>query len=470
MTLCVKNSKRGFLGILLVFLVAFAIVPSVAGAGTITLVAPADSAVPMNSGNPITFQITGIGAGDTFSYQIKSTDLTLSSGNAVKLANVYMPYSLAGTSTINLGSTGVTGGQVVLKNLTDATEITKGLSVPYAGTYGFKRGNYDITFSGVPTAGVAQGIDYKVDGTLTANSDATGTLSFMVMNVDSGTLTVTINAGGTTVTKVITIAKPYSPGPAPTPISGNDVAPGPAAPANPVALLAPPGISATSATIKNPDGVVENDYVIETDPAAGFQASVEINKGTPAKKDGSPVTEISVTPLDPTSVPSTAQSGVFTFAGEAIECEPTGTSFAPGTATVTFSMTNAEYQAAVAAGKSMTVQTYNPETKAWEDIGGTMTYDAKTGTWSCSVEVSHFSMYALFYKAAATTPTPTQQTFGQLTPSAAVPTTAPGVPVAATTPAAKMAPTATQKSPTLPGLAIIGVIGAVGFLVMRKKE
>ena len=254
--------------------------------------------------------------------------------------------------------------------------------------------------------------------------------------------------------------------------SGGDNAPGApaaaAAPASPQAQLAPPGISATSVTLQhNEEGKVLADYVLETDPAAGFSSALEISTGTTVvSAAGKPVGQISVTPLEPESVPDAASVQGGTFSGLSVDCAPSGTRFVGGSATISFSLTPAQWAEALVQVNgntaAMTIQFYDTASKTWAEVPTTVDPVAHT----VSARVTHFSTYALFYK---TTKVASPQTFGDLvTPTPAATTTA-GAP--AITPAKTMrAPTETTKSPGLSGIVVIGVVGFVGLYVMRKKQ
>lgn len=251
--------------------------------------------------------------------------------------------------------------------------------------------------------------------------------------------------------------------------SGSEAAAAPAAPAAPQVQLAPPGISATSVTLlHNEEGKVLAEYSLETDPAAGFASTFAIGLGTKVvSAAGKPVGSISVTPLDPANVPdvAAAQSGVFSFSGLSVECEPSGTQFTSGTATISFSMTPAQW--ADALGKvngntaAMSIQFYDTAAKSWVDVPTTV--DSVTHT--VSAKVTHFSTYALFYK---TIKEATPQNIGSMaTPTPVATTTSGAAPVPAKT---MQAPPSTTKSPGFSGIAVISVVGFIALYAMRKKQ
>ena len=299
---------------------------------------------------------------------------------------------------------------------------------------------YDVSITGTRTAANNVGVDYSISGTLDPVVADPSTLSFKVANVVSGPFTVEVFDGGTSrLRQTFGIKEPQN---TEQPPSGDTGAPPAARPHAAHELLAPPGISPTTVTIEtNPQGVLEADYTLTTDPASGIDATVSIDQGTTAVMGpgqpgaGQPISEISVTPLDPVSVAQataagTMETGVFSFSGLAVECGPTGAVFSGDGATVSFTLTDAQWAEALAAVNGntagMTVQTFDPATQTWVSLATTV----DPATHTVSTQVNHFSLYALFYKTAAETPTPaaTPQTYGELmktTPASTPVTSAP---------------------------------------------
>jgi hypothetical protein len=466
-----KKREPGYLCILLLVIISLAMISAVS-AFTATLASPADPATVLHSGDAIDIQIAGIAINNQLIYKITSSDLQ-TSGNSVSLSDVNMPFATkSGFTTTKLTTTGIaphgtitmgriSGSSVTLTSTTTAPDTEY---VVYNGNIPI--GRYSISASGTKT-GTYIGIDYNVNATISDPGSGSGLLSLTLKNINTGHLTIDVIDGttGSSVLvggpKIFTITVPE--GPADT---GHDAAPGPAAgppaAAAPPALLAPTGISPTTVTIQhNPEGKVLADYVIETDPAAGFSSAVNIGIGTTVRSSsGQPVAEISVTPLNPTTVSAVAQSGVFTFSGLSVECEPSGAQFSGGSATISFTLTPAQWADAISKVNgntaAMTIQTYDPATKSWAEI--TTTVNPVTHT--VSAQVTHFSTYALFYKLMTETASVSQ-------PAAAATTASAPVVTPATT---MLAPISTTKTPGLPGIVVIGVVGLVGFFIMRKKQ
>lgn len=463
-------------------ILCLATIPAVS-AFTATQTAPVST--QLNSGGTISIQISGLTTGNQFTYKLTSSDMQ-TSGNTVTLSSVNMPFAFAsGTSTTTLTTTGLTasGATLTVRRLSDGTEqVLSGTTITSAKN--IAKDNYAISITGTKT-GTEMGIDYTVAGTVSDAGTNPSTLSLTLANVNSGHLTVQVLEGSTSrylQTFTITTA---SPTPIPDPNdnggggggSGGSGGTGPAAPAGskPESPLAPAGISGTSATLQhNEEGKVLADYVIETDPAAGFSSTLDINAGTAVVSGtGQPVGEVSITPLDPVAVPEIAaasQGGVFSFSGLSVQCEPSGTQFVGGTATVSFTLTPTQW--AEALGKvngntaAMTIQTYDPVSQSWVEVPTVV--DPVTHT--ISTQVSHFSTYAVFYKTIQDS-SAKQQTFADLaqspTPAAATPATR--TPVDTKDTATATSPT-TTKSPGLPGIMVICVVGIVGYLIVRKKQ
>jgi len=463
---------------LLLFIAALclATVPA-ASAFTATLVSPANPGNPMSNGDVVSIQINGLAAGDVFTYRITSSNLD-TVGNTATLSNVNMPFSFAdGTSSTTLTTTGIVGSATLtVTRLSDSSQVILTAS-PITSASNIKQDTYDVSITGTK-AGGSIGIDYQVSGTVAAPVNNPSTLSFSVTNVNSGDFKVEVLDGGTPrLSQTLTVGFP--PTPTPTPGSsegggggGAGPAPGPGPAPAPAPLLAPPGVSPTTTTIEVQDGKVAADYSLATDPAAGFSATLDISKGTTAvTATGQTVTEVSVTPLDPEAVDqaalveaAAAQGGVYSFSGMSVECEPSGAQFTGGSVTISFSLTPEQWAAALdkvngnTAG--MTIGFYDATTKSWIDVPTTV--DPVTHT--VSAQVTHFSIFALYYIAPQETPTP--QTYGQMMQATPAGTAAPGAAPAKT----MLAPPSTTETPALPGIVVIGVVVFVGYCVVKKKR
>lgn len=472
--------------LVLVAMLCCALVPAVSAAQfDAEFTAPADGAA-IHSGTVITAQITNLDAGDTFKYQITSSNLD-TTGNTVTLPDVVLPFGFkSGSSKTALKFTnGVSGAtSLTIKRHSDSTEVNQNRD-PYSGNpditieSNIKADTYDFTLTGTKTGGNV-GIDFSVSGTVDAPQHSTNDLSFTIKEVKTGTITITISDKDSVVKqKSFTITQPPTP---PNPSGGSEgyggAPEGPAGPVGPAApqqqapaQLAPvQGTTATTATIAhNEQGQVLANYEIETDPDAGYSSSVSINVGTTAvmgpgtPNPGQPVGEISVTPLDPATVTvDTATSGTFSFSGLAIECGPEGAQFSGSPVTVSFTMTAAQWADALAAVNgniaAMTIQTFDPATNAWVEVPTVV--DPVTHT--VSAQVTHFSTYAVFYKSQAAAGIKTIGELAQVTPyQPRVTTAAPAVTPAPT----QMAPVAT---PTQQGGIFDGIVNWFNSLFGKK--
>jgi hypothetical protein len=402
------------LAVVFAVVVCCALVPA-ASAFTATSTAPADGA-DIHSGTTITIHIDGLAVTDSFKYQITSSNLDTPT-NSVTLSSVTMPFTFSdGTASTSLTTTGISGpATLTVRRLSDSTELVLSGNNPITSSKNIKKDNYFVSITGTKT-GDPLGIDYSVAGTVGALDSPSNDLSFTLADVNSGSITIKIFEGATSrfeKTYAITLYDPPRPGGGgdDTGVGGAPAAPeAPAAPVMAMEQLAPmQGTTPTTATIAhNEEGKALADYSIATDPAAGFSSQIDINAGTTivmgpeTPNPGQPVSEISITPLDPATVTAaTATSGTFSFSGLSVECEPTGATFSGGTATISFSMTGAQWAEALSQVNgniaAMTIQTFDPATNAWVEVPTVV--DPVTHT--VSAQVTHFSMYALFYKSEA---------------------------------------------------------------------
>ncbi|WP_321507979.1 hypothetical protein [uncultured Methanoregula sp.] len=458
-----------------------ALIPAASAFGAV-LTSPSSTSVVLHPGDKITIDVTSLASGDPFTYQLSSSNLYIP-GNSVTLASTSMPFSFKdGLSTETASATGISAANYTITKDGGAQMTKSGTS--FSSSYNIKSGTYVVSVVGTHSSGPV-GINYVVSGTVDSGAPSPSTLTFTVpSDIYTGDLTVAILSGSTTkYSGTFSIApKPVEPTGGGGGGGGAPPAPAPApakAASVPAALLAPPGISPTTATLQsNPQGQVLASYQIETNPDAGFSSAVSIATGTTVvSATGAPVTEISVTPVDPSkeSTALASAGSVFSFSGLSVECEPSGTQFSGGAATVSFSLTPAQW--AEALGKAngntnaMTIQFFDQATKTWSAVPTVV--DPVTHT--VTAQVSHFSLYGLFYNIAAANTTPTPQTFGDITKTnitaGTTSASAAGTPAAGTTPVkTMMAPPAPTQSPGLPGIAVIGIVGLVGYFVARKMK
>ena len=397
--------------ILLGVLLCIAIIPAVS-AFTAT---QSSSGTTLYPGDAISIQIDGLADGDQFTYKLTSSDLQ-TPGSSVTLTGVNMPFAFqTGTSQTSLTTTGTTSGSTSLTvTASDGSSIT----VPSSGntistSKNVKKDTYTVSMSGTKTSTDAPiGIDYSVSGKASAPINPS-TLSFTVTNVNTGHLTVEILQGTTSkFSQTFTIIQPEPIHP-PSDSDGGPSGPAGPAAAAPAAQLAPTGLAATTATLQhNEQGQVLASYDIGTDPSAGFTSSLGITSGTAVlTSTGQPVTDISVGPMDAASVPSNGNAA-FSFSGFAVECGPSGTQFS-SPATISFTLTDAQWATALAAVNgntaAMSIQTYDSKTNSWTSITTTV----NTVTHTISAQVSHFSLYALFYNVPSAS-TVSTKTIGEI--------------------------------------------------------
>ncbi len=451
--------KKSFtLSITVIFILLLAGIPAVS-AFTATRVAPADinNVYP---GDTVNIRIDGILATDAFTIELISTDMATNAGT-VTLSNFNMPFGFsAGTATTTLTTTGIPGTTTL--SVTDAsdtiyTKTGAGSPNTIATTRDITRQVYKtISISGTPS-GSTVGIDYTAGGTsVSAGFDDPAYLTFTLNGVNTGNLRILVEQGATTRLEATLriVARPVYDGGD----GGSNDYPGYSAPIATKASGVPvvPAINPTEITFQqNEEGKVLTTYTLESDPAAGFSSTVTIPTGTRVlSSTGQVVTGISIIPIDAAAVPA-AEDGVYSFSGFSLECVPSGTTFSQPV-TIVFSLTPAQWAEALSKTggdpNTMTIRFYDAAAGAW--IAVPTTVDPITHHVSASV--THFSIYALFYKTppmAATSPaTPA-------TDVALVPETPVGTPIPQPT-----------KSPMIPGILVIGVIGLAGYFITHKKR
>jgi PGF-CTERM protein len=169
--------------------------------------------------------------------------------------------------------------------------------------------------------------------------------------------------------------------------------------------------------------------------------------------EGVPIDEISIINMSESEIPDLSEGAVFTFAGYAYECTPSGAQFTPA-ALLTFSFTEEEWEAI--ADEDLTLRFYNEETAEWEEIPVTIDTETRTIT----AEISHFTVFALFAQGTAPAETPTEVAGAQAE------TTEPATTADGTTTVPETEPTQSPGFGALLGL--IG-LGVVALFALRRK-
>ncbi|MDY0386909.1 MAG: hypothetical protein RBT65_07220 [Methanolobus sp.] len=132
-------------------------------------------------------------------------------------------------------------------------------------------------------------------------------------------------------------------------------------------------------------------------------AYLSISSGTKATdSSGGYVSRISIVNIPPTTdLPKMEDA----MALQAYECTPQGTTFSPAIS-LTFTLNEEEWKQ---YGESAKVGWYNDNTGEWEIIQGT----AAANTRTITIQISHFSKYALFGDDTGEIVTDTQETGAQ---------------------------------------------------------
>ncbi|NMB78255.1 MAG: hypothetical protein GYA23_04095 [Methanomicrobiales archaeon] len=468
-------SKYGPL--LLLLLISCAAIP---GAMAYSVSQVTDPSITLHNGDSLTIAVTGLKAGDKFQYRVSSGDLD-TIGSSVVSNTVNLPFGFQ-SSAVHLSTTGYSVAANPLTVEYNNGEIYYNPTLP-AGTNPIdittadvNAGSYVLTMRGTKTPGAVTFLDYTVGGTVGSTGSGTQYLTFTITNVNSGHLAIdVIDASGTIFSRTYTIGSSSQGGSSGPTNGGDDVfSSGPEAESNPEPgpQLAPPGYpSSTLTLLHNDEGRILSDSSLKTDPSAGYTVSLTIKQGTKVTgADTRPVNQITLTPLDAADIPD-ATGDVYSLMGIAVECEPAGTQFSPaGGATLSFTLTPEVWdQVLEKAGgnsKAITMGFYDPATKTWITLPTTVDPDTRT----ISIPVSHFSTYGLVSSPS----NPSVETVAQpAAPERAVPEAA-GTPAGATETSAaepsQMAPPDPTPTPVQPGIAVIGIVLAAGFFVIRRQH
>jgi PKD repeat protein len=186
-----------------------------------------------------------------------------------------------------------------------------------------------------------------------------------------------------------------------------------------------------------PDGAVDQTVTLWADDLSGY---LTIDAGVVARDaSGDSQETISIVAVPVTSLPTPGTIGSIELPGMlyAFECSPDGTTFSPAI-TLTFVLTEDEWEI---YGSQAEVGWYNSESGEWETITGVANADQRTIT----VQISHFSTYALFAKMSAEVPLPDM-------------TNIPGE------------PSGGSALWLGAGLVLIIALGVVGYLVISKRK
>jgi hypothetical protein len=465
-----SGTQRYFISLLFFFSILLLAVP-VVSAYSVSQVT--DPAVPLYNGDAISIQVTGLSTGDSFKYRITSSDLN-TMGDTIVSNNVNLPFGFKSYPNTHLSTTGynLIANPLTIDYNNGAAHInpvfpanTNPIDLTnYAGD----PGDYVVTLKGTKIPGSITTIDYSVNGTIaTVPKPDPQILTFTIKNTYSGHLTIEVFDGSTSkFSATYTITTP-SPTPVPTSSGGgdNDNPPAPAEKKGP--QLAPPGYPSSSMTLRhNEDGKVLSESAMDTNPDPGFTAKMQIKPGTKVVTEaGKPVDIITLTPLDPASIPE-AKGGVFSFAGIAVECEPSGTQFIGGEATLSITLSPELWATTLenigGNPADLTVGFYDVTSGSWIYVPSTV----DPATHTISARITHFTMYGLVYKTGQESSTILMANTSPAPSIAAGITDAPQITPVKTL----LAPPSPTKSPGLPGIVVLAVICGVTLLIRKKKQ
>ncbi len=137
-------------------------------------------------------------------------------------------------------------------------------------------------------------------------------------------------------------------------------------------------------------GEVSETVTVRTGDGAG---SVTIGEGTLARdENGDPLGEVTVASVEKAGIP---QAPPGTTIGFALDCGPAGAAFDPPVI-LTYTLSEEEWEQ-IGDTATLQVMWYNPGTGEWQEVAATVDPSTRTVT----AQVSHFSIYALTWAAAA---------------------------------------------------------------------
>jgi hypothetical protein len=160
------------------------------------------------------------------------------------------------------------------------------------------------------------------------------------------------------------------------------------------------------------------------------------------------------------------------YSGSTIVTTPEGATFSKPV-TISFKLSQDQWNQALEVTNGNTasifIASFDTPNKKWVSESTTTVTTAADGSHVVTGTTTHTGLFSVFYivEPLGGTASPTPQTFGQMaTPAVGVSQTPAAAPVVKTTVSTKP----TTKSPMLPGIFVIGLIGLVGYFIARKKE
>ena len=346
------------IGSILAAVIILAIIPA-AAAYTVTNV---QSTTISSDNGPINLTIDSISDGDPITIIISSSNQQIS-GGSISLPTITMPFRLkSGTSTETFSSSGISDASMTVSR-NDGSAVTMSGS-SFTENYNINSGQYTISVAGTQTSSQTQ-VRFSVSGQANLTTPSTETISLPLSSAISGIVTIEVDGGTSTFTKTFTITPPSS---ETTTVTSGDTVP----------------LTVTSSV----------------SPSGGGSSTLQISSGTTVTlPSGNGNTgSIYVAPVSG-SVPSTtftSGSTTFSFAGQAVECGPSGTQFSGAGTTISFTLTPSQWATALSnAGGStagLTVRYYDPTTSTW--IGVPTTVDATT--YTVTGTITHFTSYGVF--------------------------------------------------------------------------
>ncbi len=169
---------------------------------------------------------------------------------------------------------------------------------------------------------------------------------------------------------------------------------------------------------------------------------------------------------------SAVTPGDWFYSGSSIVTTPEGATFSKPV-TISFNLSQDQWQQALEVTngntKGIVIAAFDTPSAKWISESAATVTTAADGSHVVTGTTTHTGVFSVFYVVAplGVTASPTPLTFGQMaTPTVGVSKTPAAAPVVKTTVLTKP----TTKSPMLPGIIVIGLIGLVGYFIARKKQ
>ncbi|WP_274924109.1 PKD domain-containing protein [Methanogenium marinum] len=328
--------------------------------------------------------------------------------------------------TVDFTATPVTGYAPLTVTFTDETTES-----PSAWLWEFGDGDTSVEQNPVHT--------YECAGVYSVSLTATNVYGSKTAEKERFVTVSYPNDGGNSDDSTPFVKQTPTPTPTPTPVLTTAI-PTPEStvttPSTP-AVANPNEFTGTARLPVGPDGATQRPVTIWADDTSGY---LTIDAGVTARDASGILQEnISIVAVPVTTIPSPGTIGLIEHSRAlyAYACTPEGVSFTPAI-TLTFSLSEEEWDA---YGDEAQAAWFNSTSGEWEVLAGV----ADAGNRTITIQIDHFSTYALF---------------AEVVPEVALPTDTAGIP----------AGSSGSSSLWLWGLLIVALVAVGGLLISRRQN